>query len=148
MKEIKVNMDIIEHSAIPELRELARQEVLTRFAALKEKVKDLTTKLEVEHSEYQTIIAELEKENTDYKHAFDLLWEYCVKLEQQNAELKSQVEDLKDRDNEPEYHSQGMGCGLEDRNITDRYQSMYYGWEKAIERMYELIDNTVGNPTG
>jgi DNA repair exonuclease SbcCD ATPase subunit len=68
--------------------------ILSRYSALEEKVKELTTKLEVEHSEYQTIIAELEKENTDYKHAFDLLWEYCVKLEQQNAELKRQVEEL------------------------------------------------------
>jgi len=57
MKEIKVNMDIIEHSCIPELQELARQAILARFSALEEKVKELTTNLEVEHSEYQTIIA-------------------------------------------------------------------------------------------
>lgn len=40
----------------------------------------------------------------------------------------------------PEYHSQGMGCGLEDRNITDRYDAMAYGWECAIEAVYELIN--------
>jgi len=34
----------------------------------------------------------------------------------------------------PEYHYQGMGCGLEDRGITDRYEAMQYGWDEAIER--------------
>lgn len=37
---------------------------------------------------------------------------------------------------EPEYHSQGMGCGLEDRGITDRYDAMQHGWEQAMERVY------------
>jgi hypothetical protein len=52
---------------------------------------------------------------------------------------------------EPEYHSQGMGCGLEDRNITDRYDSMLHGWEKAMERVsesyppfIEVIQGSVG----
>jgi hypothetical protein len=36
---------------------------------------------------------------------------------------------------EPEYHHQGMGCGLEDRNISDRYDAMAHGWECAIERV-------------
>lgn len=40
---------------------------------------------------------------------------------------------------EPEYHYEGMGCGLEDRNITDRYEAMKYGWDEAIERMFEQI---------
>lgn len=41
----------------------------------------------------------------------------------------------------PEYHYQGMGCGLEDRGITDRYEAMQYGWDEAIERCAsEVID--------
>ncbi len=39
-------------------------------------------------------------------------------------------------DGEPEYHDQGMGCGLEDRGITDRYDAMHHGWEQAMERVY------------
>lgn len=39
-------------------------------------------------------------------------------------------------DGEPEYHDQGMGCGLEDRGITDRYEAMSHGWEQAMERVY------------
>jgi len=39
----------------------------------------------------------------------------------------------------PEYHYQGMGCGLEDRNITDRYEAMQYGWEEAINEFYNNL---------
>lgn len=39
----------------------------------------------------------------------------------------------------PEYHQHGMGCGLEDRNITDRYKAMAYGWDRAIGAMAERI---------
>lgn len=65
-------------------------------------------------------------------------------LTARNAELESEVERLrkaindalKDLDGEPEYHDQGMGCGLEDRCITDRYDAMYHGWSQAMERVY------------
>lgn len=56
---------------------------------------------------------------------------------------------------EPEYHEQGMGCGLEDRNITDRYEAMAHGWECALERQVEefpafiAVDpETIGQFTG
>ena len=39
----------------------------------------------------------------------------------------------------PQYHYEGMGCGLEDRDITDRYQAMQFGWDQAIERFQECI---------
>ena len=35
------------------------------------------------------------------------------------------------------YHYQGMGCGIEDRGIHDRYQACEYGWESAMERVAE-----------
>lgn len=41
----------------------------------------------------------------------------------------------------PEYHSQGMGCGLEDRGIRDRYAAMQHGWDKCEERFAEMLDN-------
>ena len=34
----------------------------------------------------------------------------------------------------PDYHHNGMGCGLEDRGITDRYEAMQHGWDDAFER--------------
>ena len=39
----------------------------------------------------------------------------------------------------PDYLAEGMGCGLEDRNITNRYEAMRYGWEEAIERCAESL---------
>ena len=41
----------------------------------------------------------------------------------------------------PEYHSFGMGCGLEDRGITDRYAAMKYGWEEALDLMAEELEH-------
>lgn len=38
-----------------------------------------------------------------------------------------------------EYHSQGMGCGLEDRGITDRYEACAHGWECALDRVAEIM---------
>lgn len=37
------------------------------------------------------------------------------------------------------YNSEAMGCGLEDRDITDRYEAMAYGWDRAMERAAEAI---------
>ena len=40
----------------------------------------------------------------------------------------------------PEYSYDGMGCGLEDRNITDRYEAMKYGWDEALERVGQILE--------
>ena len=56
---------------------------------------------------------------------------------------------------EPDYHTQGMGCGLEDRDIVDRYEAMYHGWEKAVAKcaenypeFVEVHPDTVGQYIG
>lgn len=54
----------------------------------------------------------------------------------ENAVMKQIIDSVTDLDNEPKYHSEGMGCGLEDRGITDRYDAMQHGWECAMERVY------------
>lgn len=46
-------------------------------------------------------------------------------------------------DEYPNFNSEAMGCGLEDRNITDRYDAMRYGWDQAMERVGERIDGFV-----
>ncbi|MGZ4968071.1 MAG: hypothetical protein ACXV8O_01530 [Methylobacter sp.] len=43
----------------------------------------------------------------------------------------------------PEYHEQGMGCGLEDRNITDRYEAMRYGWDCALDAVAQVLPETI-----
>jgi hypothetical protein len=37
------------------------------------------------------------------------------------------------------YHYEGMGCGIEDRGITDRYAACEHGWDCAMERVAEWI---------
>lgn len=39
------------------------------------------------------------------------------------------------------YPTAGIGCGLEDNEITDRYDAAAYGWNEAIERVIEIIEN-------
>ncbi|MCC8492399.1 hypothetical protein ABQW67_19825 [Xanthomonas hortorum] len=41
----------------------------------------------------------------------------------------------------PEFREEGMGCGLEDRNITDRYEAMRYGFEEALDQMATILDS-------
>ena len=41
----------------------------------------------------------------------------------------------------PEFHHEGMGCGLEDRGITDRYEAMRYGFEQAVEQMASILES-------
>ncbi|EPA3121193.1 hypothetical protein ACQ24W_001009 [Yersinia enterocolitica] len=70
--------------------------------------------------------------------AVELAWR-DLRIEQlagENAVMKQVIDSVTDLDNEPKYHSEGMGCGLEDRGITDRYDAMQHGWECAMERVY------------
>lgn len=38
-----------------------------------------------------------------------------------------------------EMNYEAEGCGLEDQGITDRYEAMAYGWEKAMFRVMEVL---------
>ncbi|MCY3526431.1 hypothetical protein KIN49_10495 [Klebsiella variicola] len=59
-----------------------------------------------------------------------------VALALENVAMKKIVDSVTNLDNEPQYHAEGMGCGLEDRGITDRYDACRYGWDEAMERIY------------
>lgn len=64
-------------------------------------------------------------------------------LAAENFVLKQIIDSVTDLSNEPQYHAEGMGCGLEDRGITDRYDACRYGWDEAMERIYgEVIPCT------
>lgn len=43
----------------------------------------------------------------------------------------------------PAYNALGIGCGLEDKNITDRYEAAAFGWEEACERFEECCPTFV-----
>lgn len=60
----------------------------------------------------------------------------CAALAAENVEMKQIIDSVTNLDNEPQYHDEGMGCGLEDRGITDRYDACRYGWDEAMERIY------------
>jgi hypothetical protein len=40
----------------------------------------------------------------------------------------------------PEFSEQGMGCGLEDRGITDRYEAMRYGYDEALDQFARILE--------
>lgn len=40
----------------------------------------------------------------------------------------------------PTFSPEGMGCGLEDRGITDRYEAMEYGYNEALEQQWTIIN--------
>ena len=71
---------------------------------------------------------------------------YKATIEKQ-AELRTEIKQLKGGQGEPvtidwpDYHGEGMGCGLEDRGITDRYEACEYGFNEAVERCAELFAN-------
>lgn len=66
-------------------------------------------------------------------------------LAAENAGMKSVIEYCINPDNQPEYHDQGMGCGVEDHGYQrDGYSACYYGWESAMERVYsEVIPDAI-----
>lgn len=68
--------------------------------------------------------------------AFKQLAEENAALALENVAMKQIVDSVTNLDNEPQYHDEGMGCGLEDRGITDRYDACRYGWDEAMERIY------------
>ncbi|MFG4135787.1 hypothetical protein [Klebsiella pneumoniae] len=68
--------------------------------------------------------------------AFKQLAAENVALALENVAMKQIVDSVTNLDNEPQYHAEGMGCGLEDHGITDRYDACRYGWDEAMERVY------------
>ena len=42
---------------------------------------------------------------------------------------------------EMKYPIDGIGCGLEDAGITDRYESAEYGWNEAADMAYDEVKN-------
>lgn len=49
------------------------------------------------------------------------------------------LEEILQEIKEMEYPAQGIGCGLEDEDITDRYDAAAYGFVVARERIAEII---------
>ncbi|WP_163613572.1 hypothetical protein [Klebsiella variicola] len=77
-----------------------------------------------------------ERKYLELAKAYQQLAAENVGLALENVAMKQIVDYVTNLDNEPQYHAEGMGCGLEDRGITDRYDACRYGWGEAMERIY------------
>ena len=49
-------------------------------------------------------------------------------------EILQEIEEMK-------YPIDGIGCGLEDAGITDRYEAAEYGWNEAADMAYDVVKN-------
>ncbi|WP_242673370.1 hypothetical protein [Enterobacter wuhouensis] len=102
----------------------------------------------VDYSDYAALQQKLAASQREFRAAdatIENLQMQVEKLAAENAGLKSVIEYCINPDNQPEYHDQGMGCGVEDRGYQrDGYSACYYGWESAIERVYsEVIPDAI-----
>lgn len=43
----------------------------------------------------------------------------------------------------PELNSQALGCGVEDRNIHDRYEAAEYGWQDGVDKAVERVPEEI-----
>ena len=97
---------------------------------------------------YEELLEQLENAQREFRSAditMQNLEAKCEKLAAENAGLKEALEYVINPDNAPEYHSLGMGCGVEDRGYQrDGYSACEYGWESAMERVYsEVIPDAI-----
>ena len=100
---------------------------------------------------YHTLAAEWERTEMYSKAAVERA-EEAVKFKARAEKAEAEVKGLKEQTKEWEsfrnvfesltYHHEGMGCGIEDRGITDRYVACEYGWDRAMERVAENIPET------
>lgn len=43
----------------------------------------------------------------------------------------------------PSYNGNAIGCGVEDRNIRDRYQAALYGWEQGVDQALSRVPEEI-----
>lgn len=90
----------------------------------------------------QRVCSELEESRREFTAAnatIHNLEQQLAAVVAENAGLKSVLEEIINAD-QPEYHSMGMGCGVEDRGYQrDGYSACAYGWESAMERVYSEV---------
>lgn len=111
-------------------------------------ISDLATQLEVQLVRANALAEDHQRAIESIKQAdsaVKLAHEKFSALAAENAGLKSVIEYCINPDNQPEYHDQGMGCGVEDHGYQrDGYSACYYGWESAMERVYsEVIPDAI-----
>lgn len=85
-------------------------------------------------------LTKLNKQISDLQGQVSLLTEQRDALVVENVALKDALEYVINPDNQPGYHDQGMGCGVEDHGYQrNGYAACSYGWESAMERVYSEV---------
>ncbi len=120
-------------------------------------------------AENKGLVEEMDRHNMAASQALDELWkeiilkhkpdygdwEYPMQakrhivcefddLQAENKELREVIATAIEKIDEPAVQANGewqtgMFCGLEDRNITDRYDACMYGYEQAIGKVQEWV---------
>jgi len=86
----------------------------------------------------------LARESEDNKLMQGLIWTKAYQLEATVSDLfEALKEAVKGFESESvqahgDYY-RGLCCGLEDRDITDRYEAMEYGYDRAIGRVQDEV---------
>ncbi|HFI7734327.1 TPA: hNH endonuclease [Escherichia coli] len=97
------------------------------------------------YEELEQKLIESERYGRQTDITIDNLEMKLAQMAAENSGLKAAIEYCINPDNQPEYHDQGMGCGVEDHGYQrDGYSACYYGWESAMERVYsEVIPDAI-----
>ncbi|EAB0494231.1 hNH endonuclease [Shigella flexneri] len=113
----------------------------TNAEYLVRKFAEAEAKISALYEDHQKAIESIKQADAAVK----LAHEKFSALAAENAGMKSVIEYCINPDNQPEYHDQGMGCGVEDHGYQrDGYSACYYGWESAMDRVYsEVIPDAI-----
>ena len=69
----------------------------------------------------------------------------CQRAADRLAELDAVVDRLHNGTDAPDLYAgemlTGLKCGVEDRDLRDRYDGAEYGWNDAAERFFEWVHN-------
>lgn len=89
-----------------------------------------------EHMSALLLVEHGKNEHIDLGGASILQFQY-KQLRKESVVLRTQLQSI--INSELNFHGEAMGCGLEDEGITDRYEAMLYGWNKATKQFYSEI---------
>lgn len=90
-----------------------------------------------ERDQLRARVAELEAER-------EQIAMYITSIEAKLDERQEALADIADGVDNPYYDPEAIGCGLEDRGLTDRYEAAAYGWHRCQESYRSWIEGITG----
>lgn len=73
------------------------------------------------------------------------LWAAWQAASQESAPVENELPPLPEplEVDWPQLHSVSLGCGVEDRNIHDRYEAAEYGWQDGVDKAAERVPDAI-----